>query len=206
MRSRETEIKIRVTDIPAARWQLRKFGFVPVHRRSLEDNVLYDTPDRTLRQVRSLVRLRHYGSHWYLTYKATPDPDQHYKSRVELETIIAEPEVIRSILETLGLRPVFRYQKYRAKYEQRVPEGKGKPVGEVTLDETPVGNFLELEGSRAWIDRVARQLGYSRSDYTTASYGALYREECRVRGIPPGDMLFAGQPHRNRRRVGQAQK
>ena len=205
MRSRETEIKIRVTDIPAAQKQLRKLGFRPVHRRSLEDNVLYDTPDRALRQVRSLIRLRHYGSRWFLTYKATPDPDQHYKSRVELETQIAEPEVIRSILATLGLRPVFRYQKYRAKYEQHVPTGPGRPGGEVTLDETPVGNFLELEGSRTWIDRVARQLGYSRSRYTTASYGALYREECRKQGIPPGDMLFAAPP-RYQRGVAQAQK
>jgi len=204
MRSRETEVKIRVADVAATRRQLRKFGFVPVHRRSLEENVLYDTPDRTLRQVRSLIRLRHYGSRWFLTYKATPDPDQHYKSRVELETQIAEPEVIRSILAVLGLRPVFRYQKYRAKHEQRVPEGTGKRAGEVALDETPVGNFLELEGSRAWIDRVARQLGYSRSDYTIASYGALHREECRKQGIPPGDMLFAARPQPGRRRVREA--
>lgn len=206
MRSRETEVKIRVADVAATRRQLRKFGFVAIHRRSLEDNVLYDTPDRVLRQVRSLIRLRHYGSSWFLTYKATPDPDQHYKSRVELETEIKEPQAIRSILEILGLHPVFRYQKYRAQYRQGDPPGGRSLRGEVALDETPVGNFLELEGSRAWIDRVARQLGYSRSDYTTASYGALYREECRKQGIPPGDMLFAARPQRNRRRVRQAQK
>ena len=206
MRSRETEIKIRLADVPATRKQLRKLGFVPIHRRALEDNVLYDTPDRKLRQVRSLLRLRRYGARWFLTYKDTPDPDQHYKSRVELETEIKEAQVIRSILEVLGLHPVFRYQKYRAKYEQCVPKRAGKAGGEVALDETPVGNFLELEGSRAWIDRVAGQLGYSRSDYSTSSYGALYREECRKQGLPPGDMLFAGPPGRNRRRVRKAQK
>jgi hypothetical protein len=64
-----------------------------------------------------------------------------------------------------------------------------------------VGDFLELEGSRAWIDRVARQLGYSRNDYTTASYGALYLEDCRKRGIPPGDMVFSRSAPRNRQRV-----
>ena len=205
MRRRETEIKLRIADVPAMRKQLRKFGFVPIHRRALEDNVLYDTPDRKLRQVRSLIRLRHYGARWVLTYKDTPDPDQHFKSRVELETEIQEPQAIRSILEVLGLQPVFRYQKYRAHYRQLDP-GPGRPGGEVALDETPVGNFLELEGSRAWIDRVARQLGYSRSDYTTSSYGALYREDCRKRGVPPGDMLFAEPPGRNRRRARQAQE
>lgn len=208
MRSRETEVKIRITSVPATRKQLRNLRFRPIHPCSLEDNFLLDTPDRALRRVRSILRLRHYGSRWLLTYKGTPDPDQNYKSRVEWETEIGEPRAIRSILEILGFRPVFRYQKYRAQYRQPVPEGRksGGLGGEVSLDETPVGNFLELEGSRAWIDRVARQLGYSRSDYTTASYGALYLEDCRKRGVPPGDMVFSRRPPRNGSARGGAQK
>jgi len=205
MPHRETEVKIRVANVPATRKQLRNLGFRPVHPRSLEDNLLLDTPDRALRQVRSILRLRRYGSRWLLTYKGTPDPDQSYKSRVEWETEIGEPSAIRSIFELLGFQPVFRYQKYRVQYRQPVPGGRrhpGRQGGEVSLDETPVGNFLELEGSRAWIDRVARRLGYSRSDYNTASYGALYLEDCRKRGVPPGDMLF---PSRSSRRS-QGQK
>ena len=207
MRSRETEVKIRITNVPATRKQLRNLGFRPIHPRSLEDNLLFDTPDRALRQVRSILRLRRYGSRWFLTYKGTPDPDQNYKSRVELETEIEVPRTIQSIFEILGLRAVFRYQKYRMKYRQPVAEGQRQPRGEVSLDETPVGSFLELEGSRAWIDRVARQLGYSRSDYSTASYGALYLEDCRKRGVPPGDMVFFRRSPRNRQRVrAQTQK
>ena len=207
MRSRETEVKIRITNVPATRKQLRNLGFRPIHPRSLEDNLLFDTPDRALRRVRSILRLRRYGSRWFLTYKGTPDPDQNYKSRVELETEIEEPRTIQSIFGILGLRPVFRYQKYRMKYRQPVAEGQRQPRGEVSLDETPVGNFLELEGSRAWIDRVARQLGYSRSDYSTASYGALHLEDCRKRGVPPGDMVFFRRSPRNRQRVrAQTQK
>ena len=205
MRSRETEVKIRITNVPATRKQLRNLGFRPIHPRSLEDNLLFDTPDRALRRVRSILRLRRYGSRWFLTYKGTPDPDQNYKSRVELETEIEVPRTIQSIFEVLGLRPVFRYQKYRMKYRQPAAEGRRQPRGEVSLDETPVGSFLELEGSRAWIDRVARQLGYSRSDYSTASYGALYLEDCRKRGVPPGDMVFSRSASRNRQRVRPAQ-
>ena len=207
MRHRETEVKVRVTDLPATRKQLRSLGFRPVHRRSLEDNLLLDTPDRALRQVRSILRLRRYGSRWLLTYKGTPDLDLNYKSRVELETEVKEPGAIRSILEALGFRPVFRYQKYRVQYRQ--PDGSGGPRGprgEVSLDETPVGNFLELEGSRAWIDRVARQLGLARSDYVTASYGALYLDDCRMRGVPPGDMVFSERARRSRRRARKTQK
>jgi adenylate cyclase class 2 len=188
MRNRETEVKIRVADVAAARKQLRNLGFRPVHRRSLEDNVLYDTPDRAFRSVRAIVRLRRYGTSWVLTYKGTPDPDETYKSRVELETEVEEPQALRAVFEAIGLRPVFRYQKYRVQYVRQTPGGRES--GEVSLDETPVGNFLELEGSRSWIDRVARQLGFSRRDYITASYGALYFEECQRRGVPAGDMVF----------------
>jgi adenylate cyclase class 2 len=123
---------------------------------------------------------------------------------VELETEILEPRALQSILEILGFRPVFRYQKYRVQYRQ--PGRQGGPRGEVSLDETPVGNFLELEGSRAWIDRVARRLGYSRSDYLTASYGALYLDDCRQRDIAPGDMVFPERDRRSPRRVRKAQK
>ena len=198
MRNRETEVKIRIADRNATRKRLRELGFLPVHRRSLEDNTLYDTPDRALRKARSILRLRHYGSRWFFTYKGTPEPDQNYKSRLELETEVQEPQAIRSMLEVLGLKPVFRYQKYRAQYARRDQARWRKPGREVVLDETPIGNFLELEGSRAWIDRVARQLGYSRSDYSTASYGRLYLEECQKQGIPPGDMVFPARPRGNR--------
>jgi adenylate cyclase class 2 len=199
MKNRETEVKIRVTDVAAARRQLRKLGFSPLHRRSLEDNVLFDTPGRSLRRIRAILRLRHYGPTWVLTYKGTPDPDQTYKSRVELETEIAEPQALRLIFEVLGLRPVFRYQKYRVQYAKPIVGRRAKPAGEVSLDETPVGNFLELEGSRSWIDRVARQLGFSRRDYITASYGALYLDDCRRRRVPPGDMLFPVRTAASRR-------
>ena len=204
MRNRETEVKIRVADAGAMRKQLRKLGFRPIHRRSLEDNVLYDTPDRALRRIRAILRLRRYGSIWVLTYKGTPDPDPTYKSRVELETEIEEPQALRAIFEVIGFRPVFRYQKYRVQYAKQVT---GRRVsGEVSLDETPVGNFLELEGSRSWIDRVARELGFSRRDYITASYGALYLAVCRQRGVSSGDMIFAAPrsaPLRRHRRAGK---
>jgi hypothetical protein len=58
------------------------------------------------------------------------------------------------------------------------------------LDETPIGNFVELEGPRRTIDRAAALLGRSRSDYLTGSYASLYRQFCRRQGRPFGEMLF----------------
>jgi len=198
MLHRETEVKIRIASSSSFRKRLKELGFVAIHKRSLEDNVLFDTPDRALRKVRSILRLRRYGVQSRVTYKGPPDPDQYYKSRLEAESEVGSPETFRAIFQLLGLVPVFRYQKYRTQFALRAAKGHRKPSLEIALDETPIGNFIEVEGSRKAIDRVARQLGYSRNDYTIASYGALYLEECRKKNVPPSDMVFARRSVRSR--------
>ena len=78
------------------------------------------------------------------------------------------------MLERLGYFPGFRYEKYRTKFATA-----GEP-GIITLDETSIGVFLELEGAKSWIDGTAGRFGFALSAYSTASYAALYgkyREE-----------------------------
>ena len=88
------------------------------------------------------------------------------------------------IFAHIGYHPVFRYEKFRTEY------AKPRTPGKVLLDETPIGNFLEIEGSPRWIDRTARLLGFSHADYINRSYGYLYLAYCRERRIRPGDVLF----------------
>jgi adenylate cyclase class 2 len=83
------------------------------------------------------------------------------------------------------LNPSFRYEKFRTTYA--LP---GIPGLKIELDETPVGTYLELEGPPAGIDRAARLLGYTRSDYMKETYGSLYLADCRRRNQKPGNMLF----------------
>ncbi len=201
---RETEVKIRISNPRSIRNELKELGLLEIHKRSLEDNVLFDTPERTLRKARCILRIRRYGSRWWITYKGTPEADPHYKSRVELETEVTDPAAVRGIFHALGLVPVFRYQKYRAQFAPKALPLRGKPHLEIALDETPIGNFMELEGSRAAIDRIARTLGYSQRDYNTASYGALYLEECRKRNRTPTDMLFERGRRDARQRSGRS--
>ena len=89
-----------------------------------------------------------------------------------------------AILEQMGYRQTFRYEKFRTEY--RLSDSGGV----ATLDETPAGAFLELEGEPAWIDEVAGKLGFNESDYITASYIQLYVNYCKREGIAPGDMVF----------------
>ena len=80
---------------------------------------------------------------------------------------------------------MFRYEKIRTSY--RISGARGVHLD---LDETPCGVFVELEGPRRAIDRLARRLGYRPEDYITLSYAALHFEDCRRRGVRAGDMVF----------------
>jgi adenylate cyclase class 2 len=59
------------------------------------------------------------------------------------------------------------------------------------VDETPIGNFAELEGEAGWIDRSAKQLGIDPAQYITASYGRLFDQWREERGSSATDLTFA---------------
>ena len=180
---RETEIKLPVTDAATARRLLRRAGFRVSRRRVFEANTVFDTPELSLRASERLLRVREAGGVNTLTYKGPPAVGRH-KSREELELEVSAAAPTAAIVERLGFRPVFRYQKYRTEFRQP------GSAGVATVDETPVGVFMELEGPPRWIDRTARLLGFGEADYITASYGRLYLDWCQRNGVAPGDMLM----------------
>src|ERR1035438_8723246 len=109
----ETEIKLAVPNIQAARRMLRAAGFRVFRRRVFEANTGFDTPGLTLRGNRTLVRIREAGGRTTITYKGAPLAGKH-KSREELEMEIPSERTMSQILERLGYRPVFRYEKFRS--------------------------------------------------------------------------------------------
>jgi adenylate cyclase class 2 len=58
------------------------------------------------------------------------------------------------------------------------------------LDETPIGDFLELDGPSYWIDETAARLGFSGEEYVTCSYYTLYQEYLRAHPEAPRNMTF----------------
>ena len=122
-----------------------------------------------------------------LTWKG-PGASGPHKDREEWETGVESFAEMQRILEHLGYTPTFRYEKFRTEFRQ-----KGESGGVVTLDETPIGTFLELEGPGTWIDRTAQFLGFRKEDYVLESYGSLYLAYCARRGLQPANMVFASQ-------------
>jgi adenylate cyclase class 2 len=114
-----------------------------------------------------LLRLREYGSEWTLTHKSGKKTGRH-SSREELETSVGDGKQMDAILRALGYSPFFRYEKFRAEWT----DGKGQ----VVVDETPIGNFCEIEGTPRWIDATAKKLGVSERDYITMNYTGLFAQ------------------------------
>ncbi len=178
----EVEIKLAVHDLAVMLERIAKLGWRALGERTLEINVLFDREDGSLRGQGVVLRLRQYGDRRVLTYKG-PGQNGKHKVREEVETSVGDLEAMRSILVRLGFCPAFRYEKYRTEYTDG--------LGHLTVDETPIGNYLELEGPPDWIDRWASRLGYTEEAYITWSYGRIYADYCQRKNQPMGNMVFS---------------
>jgi adenylate cyclase class 2 len=181
--SQEIEIKFRIRDLDSLIARLRELGFEQVTPRTHEMNTLFDLPGHPLRNRGELLRLRKYGDLWVLTHKAkSKEQSGPHKTRIETETRVESGEKMEAILRALHFDPSFRYEKFRA-------EWKGKE-GHVVIDETPIGNFAEIEGPSEWIDSVAHDLGIAVNDYITDTYAGLFFTWKKQTGSPSKEMTF----------------
>lgn len=185
----ETEIKLRVESPARVRAKLREMGWRAAGRRQHEQNLVFDRADHALLAAGYLLRVRRVGKQCRLTVKCPGRRGGRHKVReeFEIETRGGDgPQLVR-ILEVLGFRVAWRYEKFRTEFRRAGLKDK------ILLDLTPVGDFLELEGRPQWIDRMARKLGFSRSDYITQSYRELFLEYQHRHGDAVRDMVF-GDP------------
>ncbi len=164
---REVEIKFRIDDIDALTYSLQAAGFRLITPRTHEMNTLYDQRGGKLRRRGALLRLRQYGSRWTVTYKDRSGPQSgRHKSRREVETQVEKGEALGKVLEAVGFSPSFRYEKYRSEWSDS--------TGHVVIDETPIGNFGEIEGQPEWIDATAQRLNIAVKSYLKESYAELF--------------------------------
>ena len=182
----ETEIKFRVDDLPGLTRRLEAAGFTLETPRAFESNTLYDTPNREMRARTEILRIRDYAGRCLLTHKRLPDigpGEDAHKHRIETETEISDGRALAEIFRSLGLVAAFRYEKWRTEWS----DGQGHCV----VDETPIGNYAELEGADNWIDRISARLGIDPSEYITLSYGRLFDQWREQNASAAEDLTFA---------------
>jgi len=140
-----------------------------------EDNFLLDYPGTPIRRQGCGLRLRLTPDADTFTWKGAVRPDPKLKIREEVETRVEAGKTLLAILERIGLRIIFRYQKFRQTFEL---EG-GLAV---VIDETPLGWFTELEGPSEEIERVGTLLGLRQEQFVKASYAGFFVMELERQG------------------------
>ncbi len=178
----EQEVKLSFESPEAARLAVTTAGGRLVISRRLIADQLLDTVDRALGRTGTACRVRREAGRAFLTFKGPVQPGL-VKTREEIETAVASADDVERILGMLGYREVFRSEKYREEYDIA--------GANVTVDETPIGVFVEIEATPDVIAHVTALLHRTPTDYRLESYPKLYFAWCAARGITPGHMTFA---------------
>jgi len=177
----EREVKLAFGSAEAARDAVLSAGASPLRCRRLQEDALFDTEDESLRQRGCALRVRTESGRSLVTFKGPVQPGP-MKMRDEHETVIGDGEVMTHVFGALGLRPWFRYQKYREEF--------ALDDVIIAIDETPVGTYVEIEGGEGGIATTTEALGRRTSDYLLDSYRGLFIRYCQERGLPITNMLF----------------
>jgi adenylate cyclase class 2 len=177
----EREIKLSFRSAEEARRAVLATGATPLRGRRLQEDCLLDTGDDRLRGRRCVLRVRMEAGKTLLTFKG-PVQASPMKLREEMETVVGDGLLLLRVLEELGFRVWFRYEKFREEFAHEDVT--------IAIDETPVGTFVEIEGSERGIHEMAAALARNPADYVTDSYRGLYVKHCESRGVPLTDMVF----------------
>ena len=165
----EIEAKIRVDDLDSLKEKIVKLDARLEKKRYSEENTLFDFSAQTLTKKRQALRLRTAGKKTFLTFKGPPEKSRKFKIRKEFETEVKNEKQIRKILKSLGFIPVFTYNKFRTVYRKKNLK--------ICLDETSIGNFIELEGERNEIVKFTNALGISKKEFIKLDYIQLMKKE-----------------------------
>ncbi len=177
----EREVKLPYPDSESALRAVEATGAAPLRPARLQRDTLFDTPDSRLRASGLVLRLRDDGGRGYVTFKG-PVERGSMKVREEQETAVDDVRVLEAAFRALGLVVGFRYEKYRTEYSL--------PGLTLTIDDTPVGVFVELEGEESAILDTARALGRTPDEFILESYRSLFLARQQTFGLSGPDMLF----------------
>ena len=180
---RETEVKLRLADAAAFRSQLAEYGWKP-DQQVFERNTVFDTPAKELLHSRRLLRVRQIEDRAIVTVKLPAGDNGPHKVREEHQFETGDAEQARQVLVGLGYVPLWIYEKRRTTFR------KDGETGVIEVDETPIGDFAEMEGEPAWIDQTAAGLGFSKADYLLDTYRDLFEAWLERTGSDVAHMTF----------------
>ena len=178
----EIEVKFLLRDRAALLRRLHDVGGERLYPETFEDNIVLDRRGE-LRTKGALLRVRKFGKYSIATFKGPMSIEGGVKSREEVQTGVESFELAIQLFDSLGFKPVFRYQKFREVWRVR--------DAEVVIDRTPIGEYFEIEGQIDLIRSLAADLGMEMEQAIRQTYADLYRQARRTRADLPNDMVFS---------------
>jgi adenylate cyclase class 2 len=175
----ERELKFSSVELDELRRRLVELEAERLRPALFEDNWIFDR-DGEMASSGCLLRLRTDSHGARITYKGPVRYEEQTRVRLEHETAVDDAVQIRAVLEGLGYRVVRRYQKVREEWHL------GAIV--VSLDHTPIGDFVEFEGESA--EAVARRCRLDPAKAERRSYLRLYDDYRKEHPEAPEDMVF----------------
>lgn len=181
-KGKEIEVKFYVGDGVQIQKTLNDLGAQLVKPRQHESNLRFDTADMELTHTGRALRLRR-DSDIRLTYKGPPMVQGGARLREELEFSVSDYDMAKAFLEALGFEVSVMYEKFRTTYTLAGVE--------VTFDEMPFGNFVELEGTDGQsLNQLAQRLGLDWSLRCLDSYLSLFENLRNRLGLDFNDLSF----------------
>jgi adenylate cyclase class 2 len=180
---KELEVKFYIGEISKIGKKLIDLGAELVLERTHEYNLRFDTPEGSLSEAMSMLRLRRdIGNH--LTFKGPTTTLGGVLARKEVEFDVSDFELARKFVESLGFTKKFIYEKYRTTYDLRNHK--------VTLDEMPYGNFIEIEGPEAeTIKECADDLELNWDERLPETYVSIFQRIKDLENLKIKDLTFA---------------
>lgn len=157
-----------------------------------ESNLVFDYPDRSLKRLGTLLRLREKRGRAVLTVKTLPEKPASSSLKVleETETEVGDFNCMKKMLVDVGFSVAFGYEKVREKWLF-----KGCVV---CLDRLPFGDYVEIEGEEEAVLACALDLGLDSSKSTTLTYHDLNIEYLSKNGMKPeASFLFSADERRS---------
>jgi adenylate cyclase class 2 len=159
---KEFEAKFLLSLPNSIRQSLLDMGGRVLVPRVLERNLRFDTNDSLLSAEKKVLRLRQ-DNIATLTYKFSKSIEE----RVEIEIEVDDFRTTRALLEALGFKVVFTYEKYREIFLLDTVH--------IMLDELPFGHFMEIEGpSLKMVKKAAIAIGMQWDSRIKQSYMELF--------------------------------
>ncbi len=179
--NQETEVKFYVSNLTEIEMRLQQMEAHLIQPRVREVNLRFDNPNGDFQREGRVLRLRQ-DEAVRLTYKDGSQVIDGVFNRREIEFAVSDFDSAKQFIQALGYEVVFLYEKFRTTFEL---DG-----AHIMLDESPIGNFVEIKGAMETLKPIAKKLGLNWNAAVPASYHVLFKRVRESRRLNFRDLSF----------------